>query len=101
MRRLPIIEETRIFTHENGEEWERKGSCNRCGQCCRSGDPFNGTLGVPAIEGACALYVEVDGLGTCLDRTNPYYQNGCAHWPSHPDHIADKPGCSYVFSKEI
>lgn len=77
--------------------WRRVGECNRCGECCRSGDPFNGELGAPSIAGACPLYRESDGLGACADRAHPYYLGGCASWPSEPEHIADYPSCSYRF----
>lgn len=80
-------------------QWKRTGECNRCGECCRSGDPFAGELGAGSVEGACPLYVEEDGRGACSDRTNGYYLAGCALWPSEPDHIRDYPSCSYRFER--
>ncbi len=79
-------------------QWRRVGECNRCGECCRSGDPFNGERGAGPVAGACPLYaVGADGLGICTDRTDHYYSIGCAHWPSSPHHIVDYPSCSYRF----
>jgi hypothetical protein len=78
-------------------EWVRSGECCRCGECCRTGDPFLGQMGEPLIEGACPLLGLFAGRYACTDRQHPYYLNGCNVWPSHPDQIADKPGCSYTF----
>lgn len=72
--------------------WRREGTCNRCGACCKSGDPFTGSPHAP-----CPIYREVDGVGACSDRTHPYYLAGCNVWPSKPEHIADYPTCSYFF----
>lgn len=86
----------------DGVAWVRSGECNRCGECCRSGDPFGGEAGTPVVEGACPFYrVDADGLGGCADRTsgNLYYTNGCAKWPSLPAHVVDYPSCSYVFTR--
>jgi hypothetical protein len=77
--------------------WVRSGECCRCGQCCTAGDPFEGGLGEPAVAGACALLRFADGRYACSGRSHPYYLNGCNIWPTHPDQIADKPGCSYRF----
>ncbi len=80
-------------------EWERTGHCSRCGDCCR-GNPFTGDP-----EGYCPLFSFVwdkaaEGYrGSCTDRTHPYYLNGCNVWPSVPEHIADKPHCTYVFTR--
>ncbi len=85
-RRLPVL------------QWKRTGECNRCGACCRSGNAFGDDRPGP-IAGACALYDEHDGVGICTDREDHYYQIGCAHWPSEPDHIRDYPECSYRFER--
>jgi hypothetical protein len=74
----------------------REGECCRCGQCC-FGDPFEGEMGLAAIPDACPLLRFHDGTFACSDRRHPYYLNGCNVWPTHPDQIADKPGCSYRF----
>lgn len=80
----------------------RTGECCRCGECCRTGDPFAGALGPPAIEGACPLLALMpDGRHACTDRENPYYLSGCVIWPTHPDQIIDKPGCSYTFERVV
>ena len=85
MRSLPVL------------GWRRVGDCNRCGECCRSGDPFGGTLGPPAVVGACAKLVR-DGVAfACSDRSGAYYLSGCASWPNDPKHIAPYPSCSYRF----
>jgi hypothetical protein len=80
--------------------WVRHGECNRCGECCRSGDPFNGELGKPEIAGACPLLTLHRGVFTCSDRQHPYYLGGCNVWPSLPEHIEAYPSCSYTFSLE-
>lgn len=92
--------------------WVRKGECNRCGDCCMSGDPFNGELGEGEIKGVCPLFkfVYEDGkkLGTCKVRTGEvskdshvyiknYTTNACELWPSIPEHVAMYPNCSYSF----
>ena len=97
---LPIYADPSDFEQVDGT-WRRHGTCNRCGQCCRSGDPFNGEHGEPAVEGACPFYREENGLGACSERTeaNTYYANGCVHWPNHPSQITDYNLCSYTFEK--
>jgi hypothetical protein len=78
--------------------WVRTGECCRCGECCKTGDPFNGEMGEPEITGACPLLTLLsDGLHSCTDRQHPYYLMGCNVWPSIPEHISDKPSCSYEF----
>ena len=72
--------------------WLREGECNRCGDCCRSGNPFTGE------PGTCPIAQEMpDGTIHCTDRTNHYYMIGCRFWPSMPEHIVDYPRCSYTF----
>lgn len=72
--------------------WLRSGECNRCGDCCRSGDPFTGQPGL------CSLGRQApDGTVTCTGREHPYYLNGCNVWPSEPSQIAAYPNCSYRF----
>jgi hypothetical protein len=80
--------------------WVRHGECNRCGECCKSGDPFNGEEGVGEFPGACPLLSLVDGLHHCLGRdiSHPYYVNGCSQWPSIPEHITAYPSCSFTFT---
>jgi hypothetical protein len=97
MRALPLLSVAR--DNRDGSLWRRSGECSRCGACCRSGDPFAGTRGASGVQGACPLYVERDGVGICTDRTDRYYLNGCASWPSLPRHIVDYPGCSYQFER--
>lgn len=72
----------------------RTGECCRCGDCCK-GNPFTGEQG-----GYCPLFKWVgSGVGHCADRQHPYYLNGCNVWPTHPQQIVDKSGCSYRFEK--
>lgn len=90
----------RIENSITGEVWERTGECNRCGECCNTGDPFQGEMGDAPVHGACPLFQWAEpGRGRCSDRQNHYYLNACAPFPSNPDQIADKPGCSYTFRK--
>jgi len=77
--------------------WVREGECNRCGECCKSGDPFGGAEGIGEFPGACPLLVTVDGNLACSNRQHPYYLAGCNVWPSIPEHIVDYPSCSYTF----
>jgi hypothetical protein len=83
----------------DGKLWLRTGNCIRCGECCKSGDPFDGQKGVGRFPGACPLLGLDGNTGQykCLNRQDPYYLNGCASWPSIPQHIEDYPSCSYVF----
>jgi len=90
---------TITFDHGPNGIFERSGECCRCGQCCMTGDPFEGEMGEPEISGACPLLSFHAGLYTCIDRQNPYYLNGCNVFPTHPGQISDKPGCSYKFQK--
>jgi len=85
------------YSHHDGI-FIRTGECCRCGECCW-GDPFLGQEGEPEIPGACPLLGFHDGSYHCKDRQHPYYLMGCNIFPSHPDQIADKPSCSYVFTK--
>lgn len=77
--------------------WVRSRECNRCGECCR-GNPIPDME--PVVPGMCAYYRVENGVGGCSDRTaaNQYYTNGCAFWPSIPEHIANYPSCSYTFT---
>jgi hypothetical protein len=77
--------------------YERVGECNRCGDCCKTGDPFDGARGPARFEGACPLYDEVDGIGTCTDRDHVYGRNACDVFPSNPQNVIDHPRCSYRF----
>lgn len=77
--------------------WVREGECNRCGECCKSGDPFNGELGEPEIKNSCPLLTIKEGVFTCKDRQHPYYLGGCVIWPTEPRQIENYPSCSYTF----
>jgi hypothetical protein len=95
---LPLVPDPpRRFLQNDGTVWERTGSCNRCGSCCK-GDPFEGTLGIPEVEGMCFYFRwEAPGIGACLGRDSDYYKNACVHWPGN--RLNDEhPNCSYVFS---
>lgn len=98
-KHLPILSEPVARDNRNGTLWRRLGLCNRCGACCRSGDPFNGERGEPKVAGACPLYDETDGIGTCTDRQDHYYLIGCALWPSLPRNIVGYSRCSYAFER--
>jgi hypothetical protein len=79
-------------------QYRRIGVCCRCGECCRTGDPVGDGSNVVRGEVACALYREDEREeGRCTDRRHPYYLSGCNVWPSKPEHIADKPSCTYSF----
>lgn len=88
-----------LATDSDGRTWRRTGECNRCGECCRSGDPFNGQLGPAPVEGACPLFslTVADGLPGCTDREHSYYLAGCNVFPQFPDQVAAYPSCSYEF----
>lgn len=98
---LPVLQDApQDFVDHDGVTWRRTGVCNRCGECCRSGDPFLGEQGPAKVKGACPLFAwESDGVGVCTDREAHYYKMACAHWPSHPTQITDYPSCSYVFTR--
>lgn len=73
--------------------WVRSGECNRCGDCCRTGDPFTKTPNVLCPVGR----ENPDGTVTCTNLRHPYFMAGCVVWPTKPEHIADKPRCSFTF----
>lgn len=94
-------EQTVIFRYEDAA-YERTGLCCQCGECCKSGDPFEGAMPGGTISGACPLLRLIsakDNLHICSDRKNAYYLNGCNVWPSHPGHIENYPSCTYTFTK--
>jgi len=79
-----------------GVVWERTGVCNRCGDCCRSGDPFG------TGHAGCPLLAELaDGTTYCTvwGTDNPYWQNACRIWPSEPAHVVDYSRCSFRFRR--
>lgn len=83
--------------------WVREGECNRCGDCCKSGDPFNGEQGVNALfPGACPnLGLEDDGVRhKCMSVGCWYWENACLEWPTIPEHITPYPNCSFTFRWE-
>lgn len=113
---LPVLQDEPVQDlGENGATWRRSGNCNRCGECCCSGDPFNGELGPPKVEGACPLFArDHENLGTCAVRGEEssvlldaaslvagrhYNEIACLPWPSHPRHIESYPNCSYKFER--
>lgn len=100
MRRLPVLN-AGVTLDRDGVGWRRLGECNRCGACCRSGDPYAGERGPGPVAGACPFYREEGGVGACADRSaaNAYYVNGCALWPSEPAHVEPYPRCSYTFER--
>lgn len=72
--------------------WIREGECNRCGDCCRSGNPLTGEPGI------CPIAIQnADGTVHCTNRQHEYYLKACTHWPSSPENIAAYPNCSYTF----
>jgi hypothetical protein len=98
MAYIPITEEVRCV-QADGTVFIRSGACNRCGACCRSGDPFSGEQTSPPSP--CRMLGEDEKhLAVCTDRTTGVYLNGCASWPSAPGHIVDYPLCSYTFARE-
>lgn len=50
----------------------------------------------------CPLYrlKLADGQPGCAGHgTDPFYLAGCVDWPSKPEHIADKPLCTFRFER--
>lgn len=97
---LPVVHDQPVesFDPRDGTTWRRTGACCRCGECC-VGDPYD-----PEATGMCSHFVwedEVAKVGRCDGRDSAYYLAGCAVYPQYPDQVADKPGCSYVFSKRV
>jgi hypothetical protein len=94
--------------------WVRSGECNRCGECCLTGDPFGGIFPPGAVHTACPLFyysTNANGatIGTCSVRTgeisksvheyvNNYTTIACDYWPFAPEQIANYPSCSYTFT---
>lgn len=88
-----------IGTDPDGVQWMRSGDCCRCGECCM-GDPSSGELGEAVVEGYCPLFRWLSaGVGDCSDRLHEVYLRGCNVWPSIPQHIEDKPSCTYTFRR--
>lgn len=97
-----------IVETPDGRRWRRLGHCSRCGECCCTGDPFGGSLGEPAVQGACFYFRWVTpprgddrGTGVCIDRTNPYYVMGANTWPSKPSHVEPYKHCTYRFEEVL
>lgn len=96
--------------------WIREGECIQCGDCCNSGDPFEGTMEkdldlMAEVSGACPLLKFHSGKGWCKVRTGEvskddhwwikqYHESACSLWPSVPEHVATYPNCSYSFRWE-
>lgn len=78
-------------------KWRRTGECCRCGDCCKG--QFETGEADPAVNGGyCTLFRwAAPGEGFCSDRSHPYYLRGCCDWPTKPEHLLDKPRCSYRF----
>lgn len=83
----------------DGSVWRRTGECNRCGECCKSGDPFADDQTTPANP--CRLLVTDGAAYACGDRTSHVYLSGCNVWPSAPEHVTPYPSCSYVFERVL
>lgn len=98
--------------------WVRSGECNRCGQCCGTGNPYDATNSAddpfwspairqpPVVAGYCPLFRWAkEGEGFCCGhigavppgQEDSYYMAGCINWPNDPEQIKDKPLCSYKF----
>lgn len=87
---------------------KRTGFCNRCGQCCidtknlfqthdGNGNPIDEPL-KQEVPGMCAYFRwREDGLGECTGRNTQYYLNGCALWPSIPEHTENYDKCGYKY----
>jgi hypothetical protein len=81
------------YTDAAGVTWRRTGYCCHCGACCQA-DVDTGAAG------ACHyLATDANGVLQCTGRASAAYLNGCNVWPSVPEHIADKPACTYVFTR--
>ena len=98
---MPMVRHLPVFVGPDGN-YRRTGECNKCGDCCVGGDPWNGARGAPTIPGMCpALREGPDGTRICSvhGTDDPYWQNGCRVWPSSPDHVAqDHMGrCAFAF----
>lgn len=91
--KLPVVSAELIVAGSDGL-YRREGECSRCGDCCKTGDPFSVP---PESAPACRLYRERDGVGECTDRAHPLYLNGCNVWPTKPEHLRDYPRCTYRF----
>lgn len=90
-------EAPQIHRDADGILWRRTGSCSGCGECCSSGDPFNGERGVGEVPGACPL---LTAAHRCAGHgSDPYYLAGCVVFPQFPAQVAAYPSCSYVFER--
>jgi hypothetical protein len=83
----------------------RRGSCTRCGSCCKTGDPFAPRTDRAARRQPCEYYRERDGVGECIARTLPelpaevlqYLRIACFPYPERPEQLGDHPTCGYSF----
>ena len=60
---------------------ERKGECNRCGDCCQGCEYFTQETKI------CSIY------GT----EGTIYSKGCNIFPDRPSQLRFIPNCSYIF----
>lgn len=91
-RLLSLAEAFPVTLSSDGNYYRRLGYCGRCGECCKSGNPYTGIAGEH-----CPHYSETRGVGHCNDHTGALVANACAHWPSLPEHISAYPSCTYRF----
>ena len=59
------------------------------------GDPTGGTVSGGTVPGACPLYREAAGVGSCADRHSATYLGACIDYPSDRRQLL--PRCSYRF----
>ena len=102
-------------------EYERRGECNECGDCCRATITLRGKNGdITDHEGTWSevtrdnfkdrfflrmLWVEQLNEPCCQLRDNKCaiqdlkqsQQRICAEWPTHPSQVEPFPNCSYSF----
>jgi hypothetical protein len=81
----------------DGSAYLRLGSCNRCGACCRSGDPFVGEQTTPPTP--CHKLGRDADAHVCTAWEDPWVRANCRAWPSAPAHIVAYPDCSYRFER--
>jgi hypothetical protein len=89
---------------DTAPQWRRVGQCNRCGACCKSGDPFAPREPRSARFRPCSYYHEQDGVGECTLRTMAeppahavLLMNSCRSWPARPVENRPYPNCGFSF----
>ena len=93
------------LVRDTDKRWRRIGQCKRCGECCKSGDPFAPRVPRSARERPCSYLVQVGDHYECSamamadppERVRRYLELACRKWPTRPRDIRPYPNCGFSF----